>query len=53
MIAHCRSEADKDEPAGSLDSDPGVRPQAHRFAGSRAPWLAITDALPQFPEYPT
>jgi hypothetical protein len=40
-------------PAGSFDSDPVVRPQAHIFAGSRAPWLPITDSLPQFPEYPT
>ncbi len=40
-------------PAGAFDSDPGIRPQAHIFAGSRAPWLAITDSLPQFPEYPT
>lgn len=34
----------------SLDDDPGLRPQAHIFVGSRAPWHAITDDLPQFEE---
>jgi len=34
-------------PAGLLDDDPGVRPQLHVFAGSKAPWWAITDGLPQ------
>ncbi len=37
---------------GTLDDDPGLRPQAHIFAASRAPWCAIADALPQFAEYP-
>jgi hypothetical protein len=27
-------------------------PQAHNFVGSKAPWHDITDALPQFKEYP-
>ena len=35
-------------PAGSLDSDPGVRPEMHIFVGSMAPWSRITDKLPQF-----
>lgn len=39
-------------PAGSIDGDPGARPQAHIFVGSKAPWFEITDALPQFDEYP-
>ena len=39
-------------PAGSLDDDPGGRPQSHIFVGSKAPWFPITDTLPQFPEYP-
>src|SRR5579862_5045492 len=39
-------------PAGALDGDPGVRPSYHIFAGSRAPWHEITDALPQWAEYP-
>lgn len=32
---------------GTLDSDPGVRPAAHIFVGSKAAWYEITDALPQ------
>jgi hypothetical protein len=39
-------------PAGNFDEDPGVRPTLHMFAGSRAPWYPITDALPQFEGYP-
>jgi hypothetical protein len=38
-------------PAGSLDGDPGVRPSAHIFAASKAPWFEIEDALPRFDEY--
>ncbi len=37
-------------PAGSLDSDPGIRPQMHIFTASKAPWFTITDDLPQFVE---
>ena len=40
-------------PMGSLDDDPGIRPMRHIFVGSKAPWLAISDALPQFAERPT
>jgi hypothetical protein len=32
---------------GTLDDDPGVRPERHVFVGSKAPWFEITDALPQ------
>lgn len=39
-------------PAGSLDTDPGMRPQAHIYVGSKAPWFEITDATPQFTEMP-
>jgi len=39
-------------PAGTLDDDPGARPAAHIFVGSKAPWFEITDQLPQFDEYP-
>ena len=39
-------------PAGTLDDDPGVRPAAHIFVASKAPWVEITDDLPQFDEYP-
>ena len=39
-------------PMGSMDDDPGVRPQRHIFVGSMAPWFAITDGLPQHEEGP-
>ena len=42
-----------ESPAGSLDEDPGMRPQAHIFVGSKAPWFEITDQLPQFKEFPS
>jgi hypothetical protein len=35
-------------PAGTLDDDPGIRPQGHIFVGVKAPWFEITDSLPQF-----
>jgi hypothetical protein len=35
-------------PLGTLDEDPGVRPSAHVFVGSKASWFEITDGLPQF-----
>ncbi len=38
--------------AGTLDDDPGVRPQHHIFVASKAPWYDIGDALPQHPERP-
>lgn len=38
---------------GTLDDDPGLRPQAHIFTGSRAAWHTILDELPQFEHYPT
>ncbi|MDP6564758.1 MAG: GFA family protein [Alphaproteobacteria bacterium] len=39
-------------PAGCLDDDPGIRPSAHIFVASRAPWHTITDDLPQHDTYP-
>jgi hypothetical protein len=39
-------------PAGLLDDDPGVRPSAHIFVGSKAPWWEITDGAPQHAEWP-
>jgi hypothetical protein len=39
-------------PLGNLDDDPGGRPEAHIFVGSKAPWLEITDDVPQFDVYP-
>jgi hypothetical protein len=39
-------------PAGALDDDPGLRPQAHIYVASKAPWFEITDDLPQFDALP-
>jgi hypothetical protein len=38
---------------GSLVDTPSVRPTAHIFVGSKAPWFEITDDLPQFDEHAT
>jgi hypothetical protein len=42
-------------PAGNLEDDPDIRPQAHMFVASKAAWYSITDTLPQHaglpPEY--
>jgi hypothetical protein len=32
---------------GTLVDEPTIRPQRHIFVGSKAPWFAITDDLPQ------
>lgn len=34
---------------GSVEGDPGIRPQYHTFVDSRAPWDEITDDLPRYP----
>jgi hypothetical protein len=39
-------------PAGTLDTDPGMRPQANIYVGSKAPWFEITDGLPRHDEAP-
>jgi hypothetical protein len=36
---------------GSLVDAPSIRPMAHIFVGSKAPWFEITDELPQFEEH--
>ena len=36
---------------GTLIDDPGIRPSAHIFVGSKAPWFTITDDLPQYEEH--
>jgi hypothetical protein len=38
---------------GSLVDPPTIRPSAHIFVGSKAPWYEITDDLPQFEEHAT
>jgi hypothetical protein len=37
---------------GTLDDDPGTRPECHIFMASKAPWFDVTDGLPGFAEYP-
>lgn len=37
---------------GTLDKDPGVRPEYHIFVGSKAAWHDITDTLPQHNAWP-
>jgi hypothetical protein len=36
---------------GTLDDDPGIRPEQHIFVGSKAPWVEISDQLPQRKAY--
>ena len=38
--------------AGTLDSDPGVRPAGHIWVSEKAPWFEIADGLPQFQRGP-
>lgn len=39
-------------PYGSLVDEPKLKPTAHMFVGSKAPWHEILDDLPQHDEYP-
>ena len=36
---------------GTLMDSPSIRPTAHIFVGSKAPWYTITDSLPQYQEF--
>lgn len=36
---------------GTLVDAPSIRPSAHIFVGSKAPWFTITDDLPQHEEH--
>ena len=38
---------------GSLRDAPSIRPSAHIYVGSKAPWHTIADDLPQHDELPT
>ncbi len=40
-------------PAGSLDTDPHMRPAANIFTGSKAAWTTLDTSIPCFEEYPT
>jgi hypothetical protein len=39
-------------PYGTLVDEPTLRPTAHMFVGSKAPWYEILDDLPRYDEYP-
>ncbi|MGN6377803.1 MAG: GFA family protein [Gaiellales bacterium] len=39
-------------PYGTLIDEPALKPTAHMFVGSKAPWYEILDDLPQHDEYP-
>ena len=39
-------------PYGTRIDEPALRPMAHMFVGSKAPWYEISDDLPQHDEYP-
>lgn len=39
-------------PIGGLEQDPGKRPTAHIFVGSKSPWYEIIDDLPQYDSWP-
>lgn len=39
-------------PLGGLEQDPGVKPTANIYVGSKAPWYELTDELPQYDELP-
>ena len=39
-------------PAGSLDHEPGIEPQARIFGGSRTEWSCDGSEIPIFDEYP-
>lgn len=38
---------------GGLDQDPGVKPAAHIFVDSKAPWHDLDDDIPRYDERPT
>ena len=38
---------------GTLEDEPNIRPEAHIYVGSKAPWFEITDRLPQYEELPS
>jgi len=37
---------------GTVEGDPGIKPESHIFVASKAQWYEINDDLPQFEERP-
>ena len=52
FFRHGAAEAFEFIAVGTLDDDPGARPEAHIFVASKAPWYTIEDELPQHDAYP-
>jgi len=40
-------------PAGSLDTDPGIKPSHNIFCGSRPAWYTAASSLPEHDQMPT
>jgi hypothetical protein len=36
---------------GTVEGDPGIRPDSHVFVGSKAEWYEVSDDIPQFEEF--
>ena len=51
VVPHADERERMEVPLGGLDGDPGVRPEAHIFATSKAPWHIVADNLPQHARY--
>ena len=51
-LVACHSGKISEVVLATVHGDPGVRPREHIFVGSKAPWYEITDALPQYEEWP-
>ena len=37
---------------GTVEGDPGIKPESHIFVDSKASWHEISDDLPQFEQWP-
>jgi hypothetical protein len=48
VVLHLRNGAYAHVAMGTLVDAPSIRPTAHIFVGSKAPWFSITDDLPQY-----
>ncbi len=53
QIARRRDDTHMQIPAGCLDDDPGVRPAANIFTGSKAAWSVVDERLPGFETAPS
>jgi hypothetical protein len=54
--ARCRKATGTDSvlvPAGSLDVEPPIKPQARIFTAWRSSWSCVGDGLEAFPEFPS